>query len=79
VLGSGGLYGFNPLGDWFAQQQMKAGFEKQAQEKQARTPEGEKYAQAYIGTLGPLTPKTEPLPGEEPKKKKEKLGLAAIS
>ena len=79
VLGPGGLYGFNPLGDWFAQQQMKAGFEKQAQEKQARTPEGEKYAQAYIGTLGPLTPKTEPLPGEEPKKKKEKLGLAAIS
>jgi hypothetical protein len=75
----GGMYGFNPLGDWFAQQQMKAAFGQQTQEQQAKALEGEKYAQAYIGTLGPLTPKTEPLPGEEPKKKKEKLGLAAIS
>ena len=70
-VSDGGWYGFNPLGDWFAQQQMKAAFGQQTQEQQAKALEGEKYAQAYIGTLGPLAPKTEPLPGEgKPKKKK---------
>jgi hypothetical protein len=66
-----------PLGEEFFRIQYGAGLEQQAQEKQAKAELGQQYAQAYIGTLGALAPKTEPLP-EEKKPKKEKSPYEAL-
>jgi hypothetical protein len=67
-----------PLGEEFFRIQYGAGLEQQAQQKQAKAELGQQYAQAYIGTLGPVAPKTEPLP-EEKKPKKEKPVYAGLA